>query len=414
MKCRKCSGRTQRRGTALMATVIVMVIMTGASFALLQTTLAGHNEQRQERQALRAHFVAQAGLAAAMYDLQRGQTGVEGTPTAPVAWDKTTYYVTRTDLAADLISLQSTGFDGRNSARVELVVRRLPSTMWRFGAFGRERLHLDSNARVDSYDSRNGTYAAEAINGSGSTLHAHSEGDVGSNGDVALDQNGKVWGDATAGPGHATTVLGNAIVTGSTTPMTEPVEMPDLVLPTYTSYGSLTVSANTTVASGNRTYSDVVVNNNRTLTISGPANIVMTNLRLRSGGSIQVDTTGGPVTLWVVDNFIMDSNAVMGPLDHLPQDLHVNLLSDNVINPEVTIQLDTVDLASNTKLYGMVYAPHAAVTIRSNFELFGSLVARSVDLDSNASFHFDEALIDATASGDPVFETVCWRELPAP
>jgi hypothetical protein len=196
--------------------------------------------------------------------------------------------------------------------------------------------------------------------------------------------------------------------------MSEPLDMPDLVLPTYTSYGALTVSTNTSVAAGDRTYSDVVVNNNRTLTIHGPANVVMTNLRLRSGGSLQVDTSGGPVTLWVIDNFIMDSNAVMSPLNHLPQDLRVNLLSDNVINPEVTIQLDTVDLASNTKLYGMVYAPHAAVTIRSNFELFGSLVARSVDLDSNASFHFDEALIDATASGDPVFETVCWRELPAP
>src|SRR5512147_550034 len=120
---------------------------------------------------MRAHFVAQAGLATAMYDLERGQNGVEGTPTAPIAWDRTTYYVTRTDISPDVISLQSTGFDERSSARVELVVRRLPSTMWRFGAFGRERLHLDSNARVDSYDSRSGTYAAEAVNGSGSTLH---------------------------------------------------------------------------------------------------------------------------------------------------------------------------------------------------------------------------------------------------
>jgi hypothetical protein len=87
-------------------------------------------------------------------------------------------------------------------------------------------------------------------------------------------------------------------------------------------------------------------------------------------------------------------------------------LSDNVINPEVTVQLDTVDFDSNSKIWGVVYAPNARVVLDSNFELYGSLMARSLDIDSNATFHFDEALVDATASGVPVYETVCWRELP--
>jgi hypothetical protein len=227
-----------------------------------------------------------------------------------------------------------------------------------------------------------------------------------------MDQNSKIWGDALAGPGHTTTVLGNAVVTGSTIPMSVPLELPDLTLPSYPSSGSLTVSSNMTVASGHRAYSDLTVNNNRTLTINGPADVVITNLRLRSGSSLRLNTSGGPVTLWVIDNFIMDSNAVLAPLNLLPKDLQVNLLSDNVINPEVSVQLDTVDFASNTKLYGMVYAPNAAVRIRSNFELFGSLVGRSIDLDSNATFHFDEALLDATGTGSNVFETLCWREMP--
>jgi hypothetical protein len=412
MRTRYQAHHPKRRGSAIVVMILMMVIMTGVSYALLQTALAGHKEQRQEREAMSARYVSQAGLADGLYDLQRGQTGVLGTPLAPLPWGKSRFYVTRTDLSADVISLQSTGLDVRSAARMELVVRRVPTTMWRFGAFGKESFHMDSNARADSYDSSLGTYASQAINGTGSDRHGRTNGDVGSNGNVGLDQNGKVWGSALPGPGHTTTVLGNAMVTGSTTPLTTPMELPDLVLPTYPSFGSLTVSANTTIPSGNRTYSNMTVNNNKTLTINGPANVVMTNLHLRSGSALRLNTAGGPVTLWVIDDFIMDSNAQLAPLNLLPQDVQINLLSDNVINPEVTIQLDTVDLASNTKLYGMVYAPNAAVTIRSNFELFGSLVARSVDLNSNATFHFDEALIPATSSGPPVFETVCWRELP--
>ena len=40
------------------------------------------------------------------------------------------------------------------------------------------------------------------------------------------------------------------------------------------------------------------------------------------------------------------------------------------------------------------------------------MIARSIDLDSNCRVHFDEALLAATAEGDPTFETVYWREIP--
>jgi len=39
-------------------------------------------------------------------------------------------------------------------------------------------------------------------------------------------------------------------------------------------------------------------------------------------------------------------------------------------------------------------------------------MARSFDVHSNARFHFDEALLNATATGIPTYETVCWREIP--
>ena len=96
----------------------------------------------------------------------------------------------------------------------------------------------------------------------------------------------------------------------------------------------------------------------------------------------------------------------------MSRNVRINLLSDNVINPEVLVDLDDVDFNSNSKIYGTIYAPNAKVTIDSNFQLFGAMLAREIDLDSNCFIHFDEDLLNATASGPPMFETLCWRELP--
>jgi hypothetical protein len=148
------------------------------------------------------------------------------------------------------------------------------------------------------------------------------------------------------------------------------------------------------------------------LNITGPANIVISNLALRSNAQINVDATNGDVTLWVLDNFVLSQNSQIAPTDFKPKHLRLNLLSDNVINPELNIQLDTVEFDSNSKFYGTILAPNAAISINSNFNMFGSILARSIDLRSNANFHFDEALLNATGSGDPVFETISWREVP--
>lgn len=400
------------RGAALAIVVLAVTAMAGLSASMLILDLANSREQRAEVEASRARYVCQAGLTQAMYQMSRGQPGAVGSSDAPVEWGASRLWVTSADVGTDLVQLRATGLEDRAGASMELVVRRVPNTIWRYGAFGREFLHMDSNARVDSYDSSLGTYASQNTNGSGSSQHARSNGHVASNGAVGLDQNAKVWGNATAGPNHATTVLGNAIVTGSTTPAVAQMDLPAIVVPTYQSFGSLTVNANTTIPSSNRAYGTLRVGANKTLTINGPASLVVSNLTLNSGSTIYVNATNGPVEIFVLDNFVMNSNTVIRSNDYEPKDVSLKLLSDNVINPEVTVQLDLVDFDSNSQVYGTIYAPSAAVTFDSNFELYGSILARSLDVDSNSRFHFDEALANATANGIPTFETLVWRDIP--
>ena len=405
------SGRRARRGSMLAVVAVMLVAMSGLAVALLQTLRASGALQRRDREHAHARCVAQAGLSTALFQLQRGQSGTLGTPGAPLAWDKSHYFVTRENLTSDIVRLTSTGLDDRAAARQELVVRRLPGTVWRFGAFGKEFVRMSSNSRLDSYNSTLGSYASQATSGSGSSQHAASNGDIGSNGNITLEQNVKVWGDANPGPAHQDTILGNASVSGSTAPAPEVVQLPAVSVPRYTGYGSLTVSSNSTLPASNRTYTNLTVNSNKTLTITGPANVVISNLQLRSGARIDINASAGDVQLWVIDNFIMAANTRLAPTDLDCRHLRLNLLSDNVINPEHEVELDRVEFDSNSKIYGTILAPNAAIVLQSNFELFGSILARSIDLRSNAFFHFDEALLGA-GGGAASFVTISWREVP--
>jgi Tfp pilus assembly protein PilX len=402
-----------RRGSTLVMMLVCVIGLAGLAVAMLTLGLSHSKEQRGEREEIHASYVCQAGLSQAMYQLLRGQAGSVGTQANPQNWGTSSFWVAAQPVTADVTRLRATGKDNRSGASEELVVRRVVDSIWEYGLFGREGLHMDSNARVDSYDSTLGTYAMQATNGSGSDMYALANGHVGSNGDMQLDANAQVWGNATPGPGHTTTITGNAEVTGSTTPATEQLEMPALNPPTYTSYGNLSVNgAGVTIPTGNRSYGQVLVRTNKTLTLTGPATIVMSSLRMESGAQIIVDSTNGPVTIYVLDNFILDSNAVIRSTDYKPENVRINLLSDNVASPEITVQLDTVDFNSNSMVYGILFAPNARITLDSYFTLYGALMARSIDVDSNATFHFDEDLINSTANAIITFETLSWRELP--
>ena len=399
----------RRRGAVLFVMLLAVIGMAALTAALFCMNLGFSKEQRGGQEEIRAGYVCQAGLSQAMYQLQRGVSGNVGSQANPVTWAGTQVWVQATPVTADVTRLVATGVDGIVGASQELDVRAVPNTIWRYGAFGREWLHMDSNARVDSYNSSLGPY--NATNGSGSNAYASSNGDIGSNGDITLDQNAAVWGDAIAGPSHATTVTGNATVSGSLTPSSQLVNLPAINVPSYPSNGNLSAN-NVTLASGNYNYGNLTVNSSKTLTINGPANVVCSNLELRSNSQIVVNPAGGPVTFYVIDNFIMNQNTTIGSTTRSSLDVRMNLLTDNVINPEVNVQLDTVDFLSNSIVYGTILAPNGRVVLRSNFQVFGALMARSLDVNSNARFHFDEALLNATANGIPTYETLCWRELP--
>ena len=374
-----------RRGSALAMIILCVAGLAALSAAMMTVSLGSHREQGEEALQNQAEYMCQAGLSQAMYQMQRGLSPAVGNQHQPQVWGGGQFWVNSAVAGLNLTRLTASGLDNGVGKSQELVVRTIPSNMWTHALFGKDSVSLDSSVKVDSYNSTLGTYASQ-VSGSGLNAHALAHGNTGSNGNISAGSATNVWGNATPGPGHSVT-LHEATVSGSTAPATAQVVYPPINVPTYFNYGALIVSANTTIPTGNRTYTNLRVKNNKTLTITGPADIVISNLT-------------------------MDSNSNLYPISKNPANLRINMLSDNVADPEVVVQLDTINISSNSTIYGCVYAPEARIVLDSNFSLYGALMARSLDLDSNCNFHFDENLLTAMMSGSSTYEMVSWREVP--
>ncbi|MEW6071024.1 MAG: pilus assembly PilX N-terminal domain-containing protein [Planctomycetota bacterium] len=412
---RRTGGRPSRRGSALITVTFLLTVVAVLSATLVSANVAAHRQQRQMRESLSAMYASEAGLGAAVFDLEHGGTGDLGNADVPATFGSDSYWVDATDLGNGFVALESTGRSSRTRTCVELIVQTAEVGFYRWAAFGDEGLTMDSNAFVDSYNSTLGTYDSQDVNSSGSNSYALQNGDVGSNADITMDQNSMVQGDAIPGPDGTFTAVGaNTEVSGSTTPAPSLVDMPPLDVPVFPPSPPVSVGVNgsLSIGSGDYYYPGFQVGKGAEVTIVGPATIVTDYWDLSSNSQVIVDATNGGVEIYVINDFVLSSNMLIHSLTDTPADVSFYLQSDNVIDPALNVDLDEVDFESNAKLYGTIYAPNAAIAINSNFELFGSIVARSVHLDSNSRIHFDESLLDGEGGGDPDYSAVCWRVRP--
>lgn len=412
MRIRTRANSDRRRGVSLLMVSFLLVVISVVVLALFTQVSSTGKAVKSSRQIVSAQLITEAGLSEAMLQLSRGEAANLGTEQQPVGYGSAGYWVEDTDLGGGLHQLVATGVENGVGSQLELVVREISTSAFVWAAFGDEGMTMDSNARVDSYDSSVSSYAMQATNGNGNSTYAHDAGNIGSNAGVVVDSNTKIWGDATPGPGDTVLALGSSMISGSTTPNTDLVPMPGVNVPAIPSMGDVTVDGGDTtfISSGNHHIGEFLMESSATVQVTGPATIVFDSFTIGSNAEFLVDATNGPVEIYVLGDFVMNSNTLISSDTYTPADITINLLSDNILDPGLDVDLDEVDFDSNAQLYGTVYAPNAAIEINSNFELFGALVGRTVHLDSNARVHFDEALLQANQGDEINFETVAWRQ----
>ena len=389
-------------GTVLVMAMLLLVALGGLAAVLSSLNVTLHGEHQRARRDLRAFCVAEGGLNEAYATLLH--SSVEGVQA--VAYPRTagdgTYRVEmidgRSDYSIDLdrIRLRCVGEAGEDPAGVQLMVLHQPTGKYMFAAFGSDSVVLKSNSSVDSFNPDYGPYGADPD-------LVNDFGNVGSFGQITLNSNVDINGDALVGPSGTFVDSAPGINISGDQESTEfDIAMDPIIVPSYPNLGSLTIASAFTFAPGNRHFGDLVVRG--PLKIKGPANVVLDGFSLRAGGSITIDGTAGPVKIYGTKNFEMRSNTWIRTMSGHAEDCEI-LLSGNNINGSAQINFQ-----SNTEITGTIYAPNAKVELTSNCTVYGAVMAKRVQLDSNAHIHFDENLAYDDNFADD-FARISWRRM---
>jgi hypothetical protein len=403
----KCSHRrrwTGRSGSALIVAVLFMLVLGGMAASLVAMNGAFHKEHQRSREATLAFYLAEAGLNEAYASLVTVGDVATKTIVYPKTLGQGTYSVEQlygqdddTVIRLDRVRLRSVGDGGEGPVGVELMTWKVPTGSFRWGIFGDQWVDIDSNSLVDSFNSNDGPYDPTAAN---------DFCNVGSNGSINVDANSTIQGDAMVGPtGTLDDSDPGVTIAGETGMLSTPEPMPAIVVPSIASTGPLIVNGAMTLPSGDRHYSTLTVNGGGTLTVMGPARLVLDSAVIKSNSTWIIDATNGPVEIYATGTFDLRSNSSITTIAQQARDISVNITSSNLTPPASTIAFN-----SNSLFTGTIYAPNALVTLAANFQLYGAVKAEQVQIASNSQLHFDEDLL-YDPNVPQVYERLAWRPL---
>ncbi|MCP3914748.1 MAG: hypothetical protein GY711_04210 [bacterium] len=235
---------------------------------------------------------------------------------------------------------------------------------------------------------------------------------IGSNGSIALTGTGadapEVFGDVVPGAGGQVVTYGDAVVTGDTTARTETVDLPAVEVPAVDMLGPVVHDSAIPMVVSPSTigYASITVATDAELIVRGPCKLVVGMLELEPGADILLDTTDGEVQLYVTGGMNLAPGSALRTSGEQPEDISIQV--GEIAAP---VGDAPVKLESTAQFHGTIYAPNTAVRVGSAFEVFGGMVAKSLELAPGVKLHFDNAGYE----GSPLPKLLLWKivELPS-
>jgi len=391
-------GRAER-GAALIYSVLAVMVVSILAAAFLQLTLAVTRRLNASSDTVQALNLAEAGLAEAYTGLAVARTGNVGSIDAPAVFGGGLVWVEATEHASGLVELESTAMYGTGRATLGLVCEPVARSVSSLGFFTLEDLRLNPDVRLDSYDSSQGSYGDQVNTG------LNNQGVIGSNGDISIASGNQIFGDVIYGPTGKIDVASGSFVTGGTSARPEletlpPVEVPDIPLAKPVNYLS---GVPMVVPPGEAGYEVLDIGKNSKLLLKGPLQIVVGDLTLRLGAEMIFDTTDGPVELYVINSLDFRTSSVVSTT--------TQVTADSIIMVAAPAG-KTVSFGAKSQFYGFIYAPEAEVHISAQYELYGGLACRSLQLAAQGRMHYDTGLGALLESTLPLLHS--WRVVDLP
>jgi hypothetical protein len=260
---------------------------------------------------------------------------------------------------------------GPTQREVGAVFIRNQVSLFSSALFGSRYVNLNGNAKIDSYDASVGGYGGTNV---------LKQGDVGSNGNIALASKAMIDGSAIAGPGGTVT---GGIVTGQRTSAQSTRSLPIPVVPaTAVNIGAINLSSSATMTLTAGTYVA------SSLAISGKATLI-------------ADTSKGAVNLYVTGSVSIGGNGVLNTTG-LPRYLSL-----------VQVGGAAVSYSGNGDYSGSIYAPESVLTLSGNGTLYGAFDGGAIEQSGNGIIHYDQSLRTIVSTiGGPLRVAMQWTSPP--
>jgi hypothetical protein len=399
----------QPRGVALVIVMLVMTVLLMAGTTFLTISSTESQIALNDQASVQASLLAEAAIHKALVRLNvdPGYGGEENTALSggsfsvkvvPAAQQKCPGNGAMDLMATAMVPVR----EGNVQAQIEVVVDRV-AYPFRWGAyaavpneyvesrrwcescnriFGRDRemseLWLDDHTLVDSFDSGAGPYDAGTNRGQ--------SGNIGSNGDVRIDHGGTVGGDVRAG-GELTRGAG-VDVAGTVTTGASPHR------------DSLGESFPSPAVPGDASR-DLDVRHGTTTLEAGT--YVYRNMTLGDGASL---ATSGAVEIYVTGRVSIGDNVTLG--SHPGSQLRIITKSDGDPHDPATFEA-----GSGFTMHGSLYAKNTDVKLGTGAQVFGSIIGRTVYVQSRGQIHYDQAMSsqEVCHGGKLTIRRGTWREV---
>ena len=411
--------------------VVMFISVMGA--ALVQVQAARTRQQLAEVDKVRAFYIAEAGLSEAFLAVSEGMTGNVGCETEPARFGDGIYWVQAAENEDGQVVLVSNALCGMGRFSIAIVLQREINPVGALGMFGGEGVRIGTGAILDGYDSRSGAFESQTdpqLPNSATGAGAHVSSNLGIRLECAqpLPSPGRpgaaigvttpppaatttVYGDAKPGPGSSVLLDPGARVTGATLPAVAYSELPAIDVPAIPTSEATPMSQ----ISGARAYDTLVVSGGRTLTIHGPARLVVGTFILEPNATLVFDTSEGPITVYCTEylSFGAESNLSSSVPDPTACALLVTA-SDDVDRTGDGLSDPAIRLESCGQFQGLIYAPNASLAVPKSLRIFGSIAALDLMVEEGAHLSFDQALAyeGSAIQGMPAF--IAWHVVALP
>jgi len=436
---RKNLPKRSNAGGVLVLALVSVATVAGLAAAFLQLSTSVARRQVQMRDRMRAFYVAEAALSEAWTAVQLRKTGAVGSEAEPAKFGDGLFWVEATD-TGEFIRLESTAMVATGTAKLAIVVSKGKSSSANLGVHSGGDLDLPPGSLLDAYDSRLGYGDGGAVSGQrevdidalleefaeqveeptgrdpgtggsavlgmlapaspgellgGGEEPAVSEpefsGRMGAGGNITITGTEQlptvVDGDVTPGLSGAVTQTGTVTVTGSTEVSPIEIPLPDVEVPTLAGLEAVTHKGESPllILPVQAAMPSLNIGRGAQVIIEGPATLVLESLRMGEGASLSLDTSGGPVEIFITDSATLAPSSSLSNMSGDPTDLSLQISADPA---------EAISLPAGAPIHGMIYAPEATLTLPEGFELFGSLAAGQIDFGGPAKLHFDQYLDD--------------------